>query len=51
MPGLMLISLCEQSPSAQIPTPAYPAWLSMAQQELAKLLGPKGKQIYARVQQ
>lgn len=43
VPGLRLISQCEQSLSAQTPTLAYPAWLSMAQQDLARLLGPKGK--------
>lgn len=43
VPGLRLISLCEQSPSAQTPTLPCPAWLNMAQQDLALLLGPKGK--------
>lgn len=43
LPGLRLISQCEQSLSAQTPTLANPAWLSMAQQDLATLLGPKGK--------
>lgn len=42
-PGPRLISQCEQSLSAQTPSLAGPAWLSMAQQDLATLLGPKGK--------